>query len=179
IRRRHHGAPDVPPGAVRVRRLPGRPAGAGPGPSDCAAARRPARPRWHPPTPAALPAGGPGRAAAGPNLWARLASSGHHSPAACMRHQPLRNFHARQPVATRYWEGFMRPIAMLGVVLIVLGIAGLFFSRVSWTETKPVAKVGPLELNSQEDHTVWIPTAAGVVAVLAGIALVFVGRKAA
>jgi hypothetical protein len=73
----------------------------------------------------------------------------------------------------------MRPIAMLGVVLIVLGIAGLFFSRVSWTETKPVAKVGPLELNSQEDHTVWIPTAAGVVAVLAGIALVFVGRKAA
>jgi hypothetical protein len=68
---------------------------------------------------------------------------------------------------------------MLGVVLIVLGIAGLFFSRVSWTETKPVAKVGPLELNSQEDHTVWIPTAAGVVAVLAGIALVFVGRKAA
>jgi len=73
----------------------------------------------------------------------------------------------------------MRPIAMLGVVLIVLGIAGLFFSRVSWTETKPVAKVGPLELNSQEDHTVWIPTAAGVVAVLAGIALVFVGRRAA
>jgi hypothetical protein len=68
---------------------------------------------------------------------------------------------------------------MLGVVLIVLGIAGLFFSRVSWTETKPVAKVGPLELNSQEDHTVWIPTAAGVVAVLAGIALVFVGRRAA
>jgi hypothetical protein len=73
----------------------------------------------------------------------------------------------------------MKPIAMLGVALIVLGIAGLFFSRVSWTETKPVAKVGPLELNAQEDHTVWIPTAAGIVTVLAGVGLVFAGRKAA
>ena len=73
----------------------------------------------------------------------------------------------------------MKPIAMLGVVLIVLGIAGLFLSRVTWTETKPVVKVGPLQVNSQEDHTVWIPTAAGVVAVLAGIGLVFAGKQTA
>jgi hypothetical protein len=73
----------------------------------------------------------------------------------------------------------MRPIAMLGVVLIVLGLAGLFLSRVSWTETKAVAKLGPLELNSQENHTVWIPTAAGIAAVLAGVGLVFAGKRAA
>lgn len=72
----------------------------------------------------------------------------------------------------------MKPIAILGVVLIVAGIAGLFFSRVSWTETKPVAKVGPIEVNHEEDHTVWIPTAAGAIAVLAGIGLVLVGRRA-
>lgn len=73
----------------------------------------------------------------------------------------------------------MKPIAMLGICLIVLGLAGLFFSRVSWTETKPVVKLGPLEVNSQEDHTVWIPTAAGAIAVLAGVGLVFAGKKAA
>jgi hypothetical protein len=73
----------------------------------------------------------------------------------------------------------MKPIAALGLVLIVLGIAGLFFSRVTWTETKPVMKLGPLEVNSQEDHTVWIPTAAGALAVLAGVGLVFAGRRAA
>ena len=73
----------------------------------------------------------------------------------------------------------MKPIAMLGIALIVLGVAGLFFSRISWTETKPVAKVGPLELNAQENHTVWIPTAFGAVAVLAGLALVFMGKKTA
>ena len=73
----------------------------------------------------------------------------------------------------------MKPIAALGIVLIMLGLAGLFFSRVSWTETKPVVKLGPLEVNSQEDHTVWIPTAAGVVAVLAGVGLVFAGKRTA
>jgi hypothetical protein len=73
----------------------------------------------------------------------------------------------------------MKPIAMLGVLLIVLGIGGLFLSRVTWTETKPVVKLGPLQVNSQEDHTVWIPTAAGVISVLAGVGLVFAGKRTA
>lgn len=71
----------------------------------------------------------------------------------------------------------MRPIVILGVVLIVLGLAGLVFSHITWTETKPVAKIGPLQVNSQEDHSVWIPTVAGVIAVVAGVGLVFAGRR--
>jgi hypothetical protein len=73
----------------------------------------------------------------------------------------------------------MKPIAILGLVLIVVGLGGLFLSHITWTETKPVVKLGPLQVNSEEDHTVWIPTAAGVVAVLAGVGLVFAGKKAA
>ena len=73
----------------------------------------------------------------------------------------------------------MKNLSMIGVVLIVLGVAGLFFSHFTWTETKPVVKLGPLEVNSQEDHTVWIPTAAGVITVLAGLGLVFAGKRAA
>jgi uncharacterized membrane protein len=72
----------------------------------------------------------------------------------------------------------MKPMALLGIVLIIGGIAGLFFSRVSWTETKPVVKVGPIEINHEEDHTVWIPTAAGVISIIAGLGLVMVSRKA-
>jgi hypothetical protein len=73
----------------------------------------------------------------------------------------------------------MKPIAILGLVLIVLGLAGLFFSHVSWTETKPIVQAGPLQIDSKEDHTVWIPTAAGVIAVLAGVGLVFAGKRSA
>lgn len=71
----------------------------------------------------------------------------------------------------------MKPIAILGVVLIVLGVGALFFGHFSFTETKPVIKAGPLQVNAQEDHTVWIPTVAGIVVVLAGLGLVFAGRR--
>jgi len=73
----------------------------------------------------------------------------------------------------------MKPMMLLGVVLILAGVAGLFVSRVSWTETKPLLKAGPIEINHEEDHSVWIPTAAGALAVIAGLGLVMVSRKSA
>lgn len=72
----------------------------------------------------------------------------------------------------------MKNLSLLGVVLVVLGVAALFFGHFSFSETKPVLKAGPLQINSQEDHTVWIPTAAGIVVLLAGLGLVIAGRKA-
>ena len=73
----------------------------------------------------------------------------------------------------------MKPMMLLGVVLILAGIAGLFVSRVSWTETKPLIKAGPIEINHEEDHSLWIPTAAGIAAIVAGLGLVMVSRKSA
>jgi len=72
----------------------------------------------------------------------------------------------------------MKPMMLLGVVLILAGVAGLFVSRVSWTETKPLVKAGPIQINHEEDHSLWIPTAAGVVSVIAGLGLVMVSRRA-
>jgi uncharacterized membrane protein YidH (DUF202 family) len=72
----------------------------------------------------------------------------------------------------------MKPIMILGVVLIIAGIAGLVLGNISWTETEQVVKAGPLEINSEETHSVWIPTAAAIAAVLAGLGLVFAGRRA-
>jgi hypothetical protein len=73
----------------------------------------------------------------------------------------------------------MKPIAIFGVLLIVAGIAALVLPHIGWTETHNVVDAGPLQINSQEHHTVWIPTVAALVAVVAGLALVFAGRKAA
>jgi hypothetical protein len=73
----------------------------------------------------------------------------------------------------------MKPIAILGVVLIVLGIGGLVLKNVHWTETKTVAEIGPIHVNAEEEHNVWIPNAAGILAVVAGLGLVMVGRKSA
>jgi hypothetical protein len=71
----------------------------------------------------------------------------------------------------------MKNLGILGAVLIVLGVGALFFGHFSYSETKPVVQAGPLQINSTEDHTVWIPTVAGIVIVLAGLGLVVAGRK--
>jgi len=70
----------------------------------------------------------------------------------------------------------MKPIMILGIVLIVAGIAGLVLGNISWTETEPLVKAGPLEINTTETHNVWIPAA--IAAVLAGLGLVFAGKRA-
>jgi len=51
--------------------------------------------------------------------------------------------------------------------------------NVHWTETRNVANIGPIHINSEEDHSVWVPTAAGILAVIAGLGLVIAGRKSA
>jgi hypothetical protein len=73
----------------------------------------------------------------------------------------------------------MGKVAILGVVLIVLGIAGLVIGHFSYTETKPVVKAGPLQVNSEEEHNISIPTIGSIVLLLAGAGLVIAGRRSA
>jgi uncharacterized membrane protein YidH (DUF202 family) len=73
----------------------------------------------------------------------------------------------------------MKNLLGIGLFLIVLGVAGLAIGQFSYTETKPVLKIGPMQVNSEEQHRVNIPTIAGVVVVIAGIALVLAGRRSA
>ena len=73
----------------------------------------------------------------------------------------------------------MKNLLGIGVFLIVLGVVGLAIGQFSYTETKPVLKIGPMQVNSEEQHRVNIPMIAGVVVVLAGVALVFASRRSA
>jgi uncharacterized membrane protein YidH (DUF202 family) len=73
----------------------------------------------------------------------------------------------------------MRGLALLGVVLILVGVGALIFGHFSYSETKPVADIGPVHINAQEEHHVSVPTIAGIVVVIAGLGLVLVGRRSA
>jgi hypothetical protein len=73
----------------------------------------------------------------------------------------------------------MKPIAVLGIVLIVAGIAGLGIANISFTEQKTVLDAGPLKVTKEEQHTVPVPTIAGIAAIVVGLGLVFMGRRTA
>jgi len=71
----------------------------------------------------------------------------------------------------------MKPLAIVGVLLIVLGIAGLVIPRFTYTTEEKVLEVGPIVATAEKEHSIRVPDIAGVVAVIAGAALVFASRR--
>ncbi len=73
----------------------------------------------------------------------------------------------------------MRPVLVLGAVLIVVGILALVIPYISFTETRRVVDVGPLKVDAKQERVIPIPAIAGIVAVAAGLGCVFMARKRA
>jgi hypothetical protein len=71
----------------------------------------------------------------------------------------------------------MRWLTILGVVLLLLGIAGLVVRVIPVRHTEEVAKIGPLTATQTKEADYPIPTYAGVLAVLAGAILIFADRR--
>ena len=71
----------------------------------------------------------------------------------------------------------MRAIAWIGVLLIVLGIAGLAVRSFSYTTKKDVMDIGPIHATADEEKVVDIPPAASIAGIVIGGALVVLGRR--
>jgi uncharacterized membrane protein len=71
----------------------------------------------------------------------------------------------------------MRPLGIIGVILIIAGAVVLAMKGISYTKDRDSVKIGGIEL-SKEDRG-FIPPVAGVIAIVAGIVLVAAGRKKA
>ena len=67
---------------------------------------------------------------------------------------------------------------LIGILLIVFGIAALAMGGFSYTEREKVLDIGPLQASTETQKTIPIAPIAGVAAVAGGIALVLVGSKA-
>ena len=71
----------------------------------------------------------------------------------------------------------MRPLAIVGLVLIGLGIAGLVLGQFSYTTEKTVFGVGPITASVDEKHSVDVREMAGIAAILASALLIYLGRR--
>ncbi len=71
----------------------------------------------------------------------------------------------------------MKPLTIFGVLLIAIGVAGLVIDNISFTERKTIVDAGPLKVTADEQRTIPVPTIAGVIAVVAGAGLLFMGRS--
>ncbi len=67
-------------------------------------------------------------------------------------------------------------IKITGILLIVLGLLAIVYQGFTYTETKQDAKIGTLTIQHDETQTVPLPPIVGGILVVAGGALLFLGR---
>jgi uncharacterized membrane protein YidH (DUF202 family) len=73
----------------------------------------------------------------------------------------------------------MKPRAVVGVVLILLGVLGLALGGFSFTKKEKVLDLGPIEATADDKKSVPIPPLLGVLAVVGGVVLVATSARRA
>ena len=71
----------------------------------------------------------------------------------------------------------MKAAIVVGILLIVVGIAGFALGGISFTHEKKVVDLGPLQVNHQETSTLPISPILSTLSLIAGVGLVVVGAR--
>lgn len=69
----------------------------------------------------------------------------------------------------------MRPLGIIGVVLVIAGVIVLAMRGFSYTKDRDAVKVGPLEVAAEQKG--FVPPIVGGIAIVAGLVLVVAGRR--
>jgi uncharacterized membrane protein HdeD (DUF308 family) len=71
----------------------------------------------------------------------------------------------------------MKPLAIIGVILIIVGIVALAYQGITYTTKEKVLDIGPLKVETEKQKTIPLPPILGVAALAVGVVLVVVGMR--
>ena len=71
----------------------------------------------------------------------------------------------------------MTAVRILGVLLIVAGVAGLIYGGFSYTKETHEAKIGPLQFSVKQKESVTVPVWLSVASIAGGTILLLIKRK--
>ena len=71
----------------------------------------------------------------------------------------------------------MRSTALIGLVLIVLGLAALAYQGINYTTRETVIDVGPVHATAERHRTLPLPPALSAVVVAGGVVLLVAGMR--
>ncbi len=71
----------------------------------------------------------------------------------------------------------MRPIAVIGIIFIVIGIIALAYQGLTYTTKEKVVDLGPLKVEAKREKTIPLPPILGVLALGAGVVMVVAGGR--
>lgn len=68
-------------------------------------------------------------------------------------------------------------ISIIGILLIITGVAALAYQGFSYTKQEKIMQIGNVQVTANTQKTVYLPPALGGLSLVAGVALVFIGRR--
>jgi len=71
----------------------------------------------------------------------------------------------------------MKPITVVGIVLVALGIVALAYQGITYTTREKAFDVGALHVTTEQTRRIPLPPVLGVIALVGGVALLVVDRK--
>jgi drug/metabolite transporter (DMT)-like permease len=71
----------------------------------------------------------------------------------------------------------MKPISIVGAILIVLGVLALAYQGITYTSHDTVVDIGPLHATADRQKTLPLSPVLGIVAVAGGVALLVAGSR--
>ena len=71
----------------------------------------------------------------------------------------------------------MKPVTIIGIVLVVLGIIGFATGGISFTHRKKDVDLGPVQISHKTQDTLPLSPVFSTVSLVAGLALVVVGAR--
>lgn len=73
----------------------------------------------------------------------------------------------------------MKPVTLLGVVLIVLGVLALAYQGITYTTREKVIDLGPIQASVDKKKSIPLPPIIGALALAGGVVLIFMGARKA
>ena len=71
----------------------------------------------------------------------------------------------------------MKPIILIGIVLVVLGALVLAYQGINYTSTENVLDLGPIHATAETQKRIPLSPILGMIALSGGIALMIVGTR--
>jgi hypothetical protein len=71
----------------------------------------------------------------------------------------------------------MKPLGIVGVLLIVVGVAALVYQGITYTTRETVIDIGPVHATADRQKTLPLPPVLGIAAVAGGVVLLIAGVR--
>ncbi|HTI52714.1 MAG TPA: DUF3185 domain-containing protein [Verrucomicrobiae bacterium] len=71
----------------------------------------------------------------------------------------------------------MKPVTLVGVALIILGVVALAYQGITYTTREKIIDIGPLKASVDKEKSIPLPPIVGGLALAGGVILVIVGAR--